>query len=377
MFSDVPLNHYYCDGLSAGNLEKRKMNRQTGIKKIFHTIVLGVFLLLQASVCVANDRKVLNVYAYSGFLPDAVIKQFEQETGIQVNHSTYMSNEVLYAKLKTNMGEGYDVIMPSAYFINRMVSQGLLKKIDTGKLKNFKYFDPDFIGKEHDPRNEYSVPFLWGSTGIVVNKKYHDIKTITRWSDLWHEKYKNDLLSLDDVREIFSMALLVLGDSVNDRDPQHIRAAFDKLKTLMPNIKLFSADTARSIYIDEDITLGMGWSGDIYLAQQENADVTFVYPQEGFVISLDCLAIPKKSRNVDNAHRFIDFLSRPEIGKQIAMETGFATTNLKAVELLPESARHNPILYPDKETMKRGHLQLDVGTAASLYEHYFERLKLD
>jgi spermidine/putrescine transport system substrate-binding protein len=132
----------------------------------------------------------------------------------------------------------------------------------------------------------------------------------------------------------------------------------------------------RSIYIDEDITLGMGWSGDMYLAQNENPDLAFTYPSEGFVVLLDCLAIPKKSQNVDNAHKFIDFLSRPEIAKQIAVETGFATTNQKAISLLPEAMRQSPILYPDKETMKRGRLQLDVGDAAPLYEYYFERLKL-
>lgn len=346
------------------------------IKQGLKGAALGIFLLMQASLCIAADRKVLNVYAWSGFLPDAVIKQFERETGIQINHSTYMNNEVLYAKLKTNMGEGYDVVMPSAYFINRMVSQNLLQKIDKKKLKQFKHLNPEFLGKEHDPENEYSIPFLWSSTGIVVNTKYHDKKDVTAWADLWDKKYRNALLVLDDVREIFSVALLVLGESVNDSSTIHIKAAFEKLKLLMPNIKLFNMDTLRSVYIDEDITIGMGLSGDMFLAQQENANLAFIYPKEGFVISLDCLAIPKKSQNVANAHRFIDFLSRPEIAKQVAEETGFATTNLKAVDLLPEEMRKNPILYPDKETMQRGYLQLDVGDAAPVYEHFFERLKL-
>lgn len=353
------------------------MSVNRNIKKYIKAVMLGIFLWVQASVCAAADRQVLNVYTWSDFLPDSVIKQFERETGIQISHSTYMSNEVLYAKLKTNMGEGYDVIMPSAYFVNRMVSQNLLQKINTKSLKNFKYLNPEFLGREHDPKNEYSLPFLWSSTGLVVNVKYHDKKDITAWADLWNKKYKNDLLLVDDVREIFSMALLVLGDSVNDTDPQHIKAAFEKLKTLMPNIKLFNTDTMRSIYIDEDVTIGMSWSGDMSLAQAENPNLAFIYPKEGFVVSLDCLAIPKKSKNVANAHKFIDFLSRPEIAKQIAIDTGFATTNLKAVDLLPEAMRKSPILYPDKETMQRGYLQLDVGDVASLYEHYFERLKLE
>lgn len=323
-----------------------------------------------------KEGKVVNVYGWSGFLPNSVIQAFEKETGIQVNYSTYLNNEVLYAKLKTNMGEGYDVIMPSAYFINRMKTQGLLQKFDPKKLTNLKHINPQFLGQEHDPQNHYCVPFLWSSTGIVVNTKYHDPKTIQSWADLWDPKYHNALLALDDVREMFSISLLVLGYSVNTENPQEIEAAYQKLKILMPNIKLFNMDTIRSIYIDEDITLGGGWSGDTFLAQAENPNLTFIHPKEGFVISLDCLAIPKKAAHVEEALRFINFLCRPEIAKMTAEGTGFATVNFSATALLPEAMRQNRVLYPDKETMARGTLQLDVGDAAPLYEKLFEWLKL-
>jgi len=339
-------------------------------------LALLLLLCLPWSNVLAQEKKVLNVYAWSGFLPDPVIKAFEQETGIQVNYSTYINNEVLYAKLKTNMGSGYDLVMPSAYFINRMASQDLLQKIDHKRLTQTKHLNPQFLKREHDPNNDYCLPFLWSSTGIVVNKKYHDPKTIQTWADFWDPQYHNQLLALDDVREMFSIALLVLGYSVNTQNPEEIEAAYRKLKGLMPNIKLFNMDTVRSIYIDEDITLGMGWSGDCFLAQAENPNLDFIYPQDGFIISLDCLAIPKHAVHVNYAHQFIDFLCRPEIAKQIAMETGFATANLSAKRLLPEAMQRSPILYPNEQTLARAQLQLDVGEAAALYEKQFEWLKL-
>ena len=173
------------------------------------------------------------------------------------------------------------------------------------------------------------------------------------------------------------MALIALGYSVNDQDPEHIKAAFEKLKALMPNIKLFNMDAQRSIYLDEDITIGMGLNGDIFLAKAQNPYLQFIYPQEGFVITLDSIAIPVGAKHVANAHRFIDFVLRPEIAKQITLESGFSTPNLAAKELLPLQIRTDPILYPDVETLKKGQFHAGVGEATPLYERYFERLKLE
>ncbi len=339
-------------------------------------VCLSLLLLAFSKTALASDN-ILNIYTWAGYLPEAVISQFERETGIRINLATYVNNEVLYAKLKANPHSGYDIIMPSSYFIRRMQKQGLIQKIDRSKLKNYQHISPLFLHKEHDPQNEYSIPYLWNGTGIAFNTRYHAHQKINTWQDLWLPCYRDQLLVIDDTRECFSMALLTLGYSVNDEDPEHIKAVFEKLKALMPNIKLFNMDAQRSIYLDEDITIGMALNGDVFLALVQNPHLQFIYPKEGFVITLDSIAIPTGAKHVENAHRFIEFVLRPEIAKEISLESGFSTPNKAAKALLPEHIRKNPILYPEAETLKRGQFQTDVGEAAPLYEKYFERLKLE
>jgi len=336
-----------------------------------------LIVLIFKSFFIFADEKILNVYSWASYIPESVIREFEAETGIRVNHSTYPSNEVLYAKLKANPTAGYDVIVPSTYFINRMVKQDLLQKIDHKKIPNIRYIDPGFLQKNYDPKNDYSIPFLWNVTGIVVNKKFHQHDRIESWQDLWNAKYQDQLLILDDTREAFSAALLSLGASVNEKRPEIIQKAYQKLKALKKNIKLFNLDTQRSIYLDEDITLGMAWNGDIFLAGLENTNLKFVFPKEGFIIALDNLAIPKNAKHVEYAHQFINFLLRPAVAQKVSLETGFSTANLGAIKLLPLNVRQSPVLYPDAATLEKGYILEDVGEAAKLYEQYFELLKLE
>jgi spermidine/putrescine transport system substrate-binding protein len=250
-----------------------------------------LFLLVSTSVHASDNT--LNVYNWSDYMPDDVISQFEKETGIQVNYTTYDSNETMYAKLKADPDAGYDVIVPSSYFVDRMARQNMLQSFDKSQMPNFKYLNPALLNKPFDPGNNYSLPYFWGSTAIVVNTRYFPANSITSWADLWKPQYKDQVLMLDDTREVFSMALISLGYSANDTNPDHIKQAYEKLLTLMPNIKVFNQEAAKAMYIDEDATLGMGYSGDIYEANKENPDLQYVYPKEGFVIWIDCLAIPK------------------------------------------------------------------------------------
>jgi spermidine/putrescine transport system substrate-binding protein len=367
MFGYVWVNIDHCFNLSINVGEK------TAMKPFKILLCLSVFL--SGSIFAEDNR--LNIYGWSGYLPDAVIRQFEAETGIRVNYSTYVNNEVLYAKLKANPESGYDIIMPSSYFISRMAKQGLIQKIDHSKLADYKNLNPAFLNREHDPENAYSIPYLWHGMSIVINTRYHQIDSVKSWEDLWAPRYRDQLLALDDTREFFSVALMALRYSVNDRDPNHIKAAFEKLKALMPNIKLFDIDAHRSIYLDEDITIGMGRNGDVFLARQENPHLHFIYPSDGFVITLDSIAIPTGARHIENAHRFINFVLRAEMAKQISLESGFSTPNSAAMQLLPSHIRTDPILYPNAKIMKQGQFQTDVGEAAPLYEKYFERLKLE
>jgi len=339
-------------------------------------LFIPVFIVGNGDI-VKAEEKILNIYTWADYLPQSVIQQFEKKTGIHVNHSTYINNEVLYAKIKANPDAGYDIIMPSAYFVNRMKNQELIQKIDKSKLVNFKNINPIFLHREYDLNNEYSIPYLWTATGIVINKKYHPSHQITSWENFWHPQYKDQLLILNDAREVFSVALMTLGFSVNEVLPERLKESFKKLKVLMRNIKLFNTEIQRAIYLDEDVTMGMGWNGDAYLVAEQNPNLYFVYPKEGFIIALDCITIPKGAKHVEYAHQFIDFVLQAAVAQDIALKSGFSTANLAAMRLLPEKVRLNPILYPDAQTLERAQFLIDVGGAAKIYEKYFELLKLE
>ena len=336
------------------------------------------FLLTLAfsSGAYAVDNSV-NVYVWSGVIPDTIIRQFEQETGIKVNFSTYDSNEIMYAKLKTDKNPSYDIVEPSSYYTDRMRRQDMLEKLDKSALPNFRNLNPDFLSKDYDPKNEYAMPFIWGITGIFINKDYYKSHSVKRWADLWNPQLKNQLLLLDDPREAFAMGLRVLGYSATDTNPEHIHEAYLKLKTILPNVKIFNSSVL-SLLIDEDTTIGQVWNGDLYKAKKENPQLEFIYPEDGFVIWLDHLVIPKNAPHKANALKFLNFIMRPDIGKAIALDTSFPIANAAAQKLLPESVRDNPTIYPPKDVLKRGEFQKDISEdTLALYESYWERLKME
>ena len=342
--------------------------------RIFLIFILSCFLILPTAWA---KSPMVNVYAWAGEIPSQIIQQFEKETGIRVNFSEYENNEIMYAKLRAIPHTGYDIVMPTSHLVNRMVSQQMLTPIDHRRLSRWKNINPDFLNPLYDPQCHYSVPFIWGVTGIFVNDAYHHPKNITRWQDLWKEQYHDQLLMLDDVRDLFSITLLTLGYSINDTNPMHIKEAYLKLKKLVPNVKVFSTDTVDSIMIDNDATLGMAWNGDVYKAWQENPHIRFIYPKEGFMIWIDSFAIPKDAPHLNEAYQFINFMLRSEIAKTIALETGYPIANQKGQALLPKDLKQNIMVYPPAALIKRGQFQLDLPThVLQQYEEYWEELKM-
>lgn len=318
----------------------------------------------------------LIVYNWADYLPKEVLTRFTKETGIRVKYSTYDTNEVMYAKVKTLGGGGYDIVVPSTYYIDRMRKEGLLAELDKSRLPNLANLDTKVLDQPYDPGNVYSVPYLWGSTGIAVrpDRKGH-APDIRSWADLWRPDLKRQLLLIDDVREVFMMALRVLGYSGNTRNEAEIAAAYDKLKELMPNVKVFNAESPKDAYLSGEVRVGMIWNGEAFMAQKELRDLRFVMPAEGPSLWMDNLAIPKNAPNPVAAHRFIDFLLRPEIAKVIAEEIGYTSPNLAAIALLPDKVRNDRTAYPAPEDLARGEFQVDVGEALPIYEKYWQRLK--
>ncbi|MFC3909618.1 PotD/PotF family extracellular solute-binding protein [Legionella dresdenensis] len=334
----------------------------------------AILLILSAQAALAES--VVNVYVWGGEIPKQAVQQFERETGITVNFSTYDSNETMYAKLKASSTPVYDVILPSAYFVERMSRQGMLAKLDKAQLPNMANLAEQFQNNDYDPGNTYSAPLIWGATGIFYNQSKVSAPP-GAWRQLWQKQWRGQLMLLDDSREIFAIALMSLGFDPNDSNPQHIQQAYEHLLQLVPNIKLFASDGIQAIIIDEDSNIGSAWNGDVLKAQAENNNIQFVYPQDGYVIWVDCLAIPKNPPHPKEALAFINFMMKPETGVKIALLEGHAITNAKSRELLPTRIKDNPEIYPTADILKRGHFQRDVGEETlTLYNNYWEQLKL-
>ena len=333
-------------------------------------------LLFVASPLFAAEDQVVNVYNWSEYMPKEVLEKFTMETGIKVNYSTYDSNEVLYAKLKTIRGDGYDLVVPSTYFVNRMREDGMLLKLDKARLPNFQYLDPALLNKPYDPNNDYSVPYLWGTTGIAYNSKKIKPGQVRRYIDMWDPQYKGKVLLLDDMREVLGMGLKVLGYSINDTNEKHIREAYEKLRELMPNVKVFNAESPKVFFLEEEVTVGLVWNGEAYKAGKENLDIKYVYPTEGAALWMDNLVIPIGAQNVDNAYLLLDFLLRPEVARVISEEIGYATPNKAAMALLDKDFRDNRMVFPSQDDLKHSEFQIDVGEATYVYERYWELLKV-
>ncbi len=322
----------------------------------------------------ANDTE-LYFYNWSEYIPGEILQEFTRETGIRVIYSTYESNETMYARLKTQ-GSGYDLVVPSTYFVSKMRKEGMLQPIDKDKLSHFDDLDPNFMNKPFDPENRYSIPYIWGATGIGVNTDMLDKSTLTNWSDLWDAKWRGQLMLMDDAREVFHIALSKLGYSANTTDPKEIEEAYHELTKLMPNVLVFNSDFPANPFLAGEVSLGMLWNGSAYMARQEGANVEIAWPETGAIFWMDSISIPSGAKNIDAAHQMIDFLLRPENAARIALEIGYPTPVKTAHKLLPPEFVNDPNIFPPQSVMDSGEWQDDVGEASILYSNYFQRLKV-
>ena len=218
---------------------------------------------------------------------------------------------------------------------------------------------------------------MWGSTGLAINGEAVDPATVNSWNDLWRPEYKGQVMLMNDMREVFGMALLTLGYSGNSKNPDEIKAAYEKLTTLMPNVKTFNSDASRMPYMEGETTVGMSWNGEAIIANNEGlTSLVYKYPTEGAILWMDNFVIPKNAKQVDAAHKFIDYLLRPENSKIVSEEIGYASPNIAAREMMPEEVRNNPTIYPSKDVLAKAEFQEDVGDEAlQVYQQYWDKLK--
>lgn len=317
----------------------------------------------------------LVIYNWTEYIPADLLAEFTRETGIEVEYATYESNEAMYARVKLLDGEGYDIVVPSTFYVEKMRNEGLLQPVNKSLLSNYGNLDETMLDKPYDPGNEYSIPYLWGSTAIAVNGNDVDASQITRWADLWKPEYQGKIMLMDDVRDTFHAALRVKGFSNNTTDENEIREAYELLRELMPSVKTFNSDSPKVPLVQGNVSIGVIWNGEAYMAQEEMDNLVYIYPEEGAVLWVDSFVIPKNAANVENAHKFIDFMLRAESAKACIEELGYAAPNKAALPLLDEALRNNPIVFPSEEDIARGGFHQDLGDAVLIYEKYWEMLK--
>ncbi|MFD1707431.1 PotD/PotF family extracellular solute-binding protein [Siminovitchia sediminis] len=318
-----------------------------------------------------SEENVLNVFNWSEYLPESVLQQFEEETGIDVNYTTFSSNEEMYAKLSSG-NLGYDIAVPTLFFIEMLVKEDMLEKINTDNIPNLKNLNPDFTGTFADPKDEYSVPYLWGSVVIAVNKDLVK-KDVKGFADLFDPEFENSLVMPEDNRASIGAMLGILGYPINSTDEKQIEEAGELLKDLTPNIKAFNGDNPKGLLITGEAKAGIMYSAEAALAKRENPNIEIIFPEEPSFLWQDNFVIPKGAPHKENAEKFIDFILRPEISKQISEAYPYGNPNAEAVKLLSEDIQQEMSI--PEEFFDRAEYARDVGEATVLYDRIWTEVK--
>ncbi len=291
-------------------------------------ILIILCFLLFITGCTSNKHYngVVNVLNWSSYIPDEVISSFEKEYNIKVNYGTYSSNEELLAKVTSSKEGTYDVVFPSDYMVELMIEKGIIQPLDKTKLSNYHNINPIFLNQEYDKNNNYSLPFL--STIVVIAYNKDNIKdNIEGYNDLLNEKYKNNIVVLDDQRIVIGLSLMALGYDMNETDINKLQEAENWLKNLKNNTKAYDSDSPKTFFITDEVDLGIMWSAEAILAQEKNNNIEIVYPKEGHAISMDNYTILKGTKNKDNAYLFIDYLMRDDVSQKIIDEYPYISPN--------------------------------------------------
>jgi spermidine/putrescine transport system permease protein len=335
---------------------RKKVRRPSKVKKIIIRRVIpvticilfigGGFYYAEESGVVNDDKLV--VYNWGEYIDPEVLTIFEEETGINVVYEEFETNEILYPKV-SSAAIAYDVVCPSDYMIQRMIENDLLTEINFDNIPNIKNIGKQYMeqSRQFDPENKYSVPYCWGTVGILYNKTMVD-EPVNSWSILWDPKYKDNILMQDSVRDAFGATLKYLGYSLNSTDLDELTEAKNLLIEQKPLVQAYVIDQVRDKMIGNEAALGVIYSGEAIYTQKENPNLEYVIPKEGSNIWIDSWVIPKNAEHKENAEKFINFLCRPDIALMNFEYITYSTPNEAARELIEdESIRNSEIAFPD------------------------------
>ena len=327
-------------------------------------ILLVLIIFLSGCNNSKTSSNVVNVLNWSSYIPDEVIKDFENETGIKVNYGTYSSNEELLAKVNSSKEGTYDVIFPSDYMVELMKERGLIQPLNKSKLSNINNLNKLFLKQPYDYNNDYSYPFLTTDVVIAVNR--NNIKdNITSYNDLLNSKYKNNIVLIEDQRIIIGMALLANNYDMSATDKISLSRAKDWLLKLKPNIKAYDSDSPKSFLITNEADIGIMWNAEAELAKEKNSNIEIIDPIEGHAISTDNYCIVKGSKNIDNAYIFINYLLKNEVSSKITKEYPYIS---------PNNIKQNSIIKPTN-IFNNGYYVKNIGSNINEYDKLWADIK--
>lgn len=355
------------------------------MKKLKRLLSLIVSTTMVGSLLVgctgkSSDKGVngtINVFNVGDYINPDLISKFEEQTGIKVIYDTYDTNEIMYQKVKNSPGT-YDLVFPSDYMIEKMIKEDMAEKIDFNNIPNYVNIGDDYKNLSYDPTNEYSVPYMWGTIGIIYDADKVS-EEIDSWDALWDPKYKGEILMFDSIRDTLAIALIKLGYSINSTDKEEIDKASEELIKQKPIVQAYVVDEVKDKIVNGEAALATVWSGDAVYIMEEAPDLNleYVVPKEGSNKWFDSMVIPKDAPNKAGAEAFINFLLDAEVAKENVEYIGYATPNVAAYELLDEETQNDETVYPDKETLDKCSIFIDLGDKLKIYDDAWLKVKIE
>ena len=338
------------------------------------TVMLLIALMLVLTGCANKVEKdaskpfagtTINVYNWGDYVAEDTIELFTKATGIKVVYETFDSNETMYAKYKSGAVD-YDVMIPSDYMIEKLIAEDELLPLNFDNIPNAKYIDGAFKNLAFDSNNAYSVPYMWGTLGILYNTKLVD-EEVTSWDILWDSKYKGKIIMMDSVRDSFAVALKRLGYSLNNANKAEVDEAQATLVEQAPLVQGYVMDQVKDKMIGEEAALAVIYSGEAIFTSEYNEDLAYAIPEEGTNLFFDAMVIPKTSKNQGAAEAFINFMNDPQIAFNNTDYIGYSTPHTEAKAMLSEEVRSDSAAYPSQEILDKCEVFVDLGAEMTTY----------
>ncbi|SER61278.1 PotD/PotF family extracellular solute-binding protein [Psychrobacillus sp. OK032] len=318
----------------------------------------------------------VTIFNWGEYIDPDLLAQFEEQSGYRVVYETFDSNEAMMTKIEQG-GTSYDIAVPSEYAIEKMKENELLLPIDHSKIPNLENIDPYFLDLSFDPKNEFSIPYFWGTVGIVYNPSLLDGQTFKSWDALWDPSLKGQVLLVDSAREVIGMGLNSLGYSLNSTNENELAEASAKLSKLTPNVKAIIGDEVTQLMVNEEAPVALTWSGQAADMMWENEELDYAVPEEGSNFFFDNMVIPKTAANVDGAHAFINFMLDAEVAAQNADYVGYSIPNAAAIELMDEEVTSDERFYPSEEVRDNLEVYNNLGfEMLGVYNELFLKFKM-